>query len=75
MLANRQIELSWREVKKWVGLQGEDLRLLSLLAHQGELIQITGPTDGQKLSFRHDRVRDWILADAASENGPPQPLA
>jgi hypothetical protein len=67
MLANRQIDLSWREVKKWVDLQGEALRLLSLLAHQGELIQITGPTDGQKLSFRHDRVRDWVLADAAAE--------
>ena len=67
MLANRQIELSWREVSSWAGLRGEPLRLLSRLAHDGELIRLTGTSDDQRLSFRHDRVRDWLLADAAAE--------
>jgi hypothetical protein len=67
MLANRQIELSWREVSGWAGLQGEPLRLLGRLAHHGELIRLTGASDDQHLSFRHDRVRDWLLADAAAE--------
>lgn len=67
MLGKRQIELSWREVSGWEGLQGEALRLLSRLAHHGELIQLTGPSDDQRLSFRHDRVRDWLLADAVAE--------
>ena len=67
MLGNRQIELSWNEVHGWQGLQGESLRLLSRLAHAGELIRFTGSSDDQRLSFRHDRVRDWLLADAAAE--------
>jgi len=67
MLAKRQIELCWREVSGWAGLQGEALRLLGRLAHYGELIRYTGPSDDQRLLFRHDRVRDWILADAAAE--------
>jgi len=67
MLANRQIELSWREVSSSAGLQGEPLRLLGRLTHSGELIRLSGPSDYQRLSFRHDRVRDWLLADAAAE--------
>ena len=66
-LANRQIELSWREVSGWARLQGEPLRLLGRLGHRGELIRLTGPSDDQGISFRHDRVRDWLLADAATE--------
>ena len=66
MLENRQIELSWREVSGWEGLQEESLRLLSRLAHHGELIQLTGLSDDQRLSFRHDRVCDWLLADAVA---------
>jgi hypothetical protein len=67
MLGKRQIELRWHEVSGWGGLQGEPLRLLSRLAHHGEPIRLTGPSDDQRLSFRHDRVRDWLLADAAAE--------
>ncbi len=66
MLAKRQIDVSWVEVTGWAGLQGESLRLLGRLAHRGELIRFTGPSDDQRLSFRHDRVRDWLLADAAA---------
>lgn len=67
MLANRQIELRWHEVRGWRKLQSEPLRLISRLAHHGELIRFTGLSDGQRLIFRHDRVRDWLLADAATE--------
>ena len=75
MLEKRQIELSWCEVSGWAGLQGEPLRLLSRLARHGELIRFTGPSDDQRLSFRHDRVRDWLLADAAAELDRRRPLA
>jgi hypothetical protein len=67
MLAKRQIELNWREVSSWERLQGEPLRLLGRLAHHGELIRLMGSSDDQRLLFRHDRVRDWLLADAAVE--------
>ncbi|CAK8717683.1 ATP-binding protein [Candidatus Electronema aureum] len=67
MLARRQIELRWQEVSSWANVQGEPLRLLSRLANQGELLRLTGTSDDQRLSFRHDRVRDWLLADAAAD--------
>lgn len=67
MLANRKIELMWREISGWSELQGEPLHIVSRLAHQGEIIRHTGPSGEQRLSFRHDRVRDWLLADAAGE--------
>lgn len=67
MLTNRQFDLSWREIRGWARLQPDSLRLLSLLAHRAELIHFNGPPGDQRLSFRHDRVRDWLLADAATE--------
>jgi hypothetical protein len=67
MMAHRQVELSWREARSWRELQGEPAQRLGILAHRGELIRLTGSSDNQRLSFRHDRVRDWLLADAAAE--------
>lgn len=67
MILNRQINLAWHEVHSWSRLHAEPLRLISRLAHQGELIRFTGPSDDQRISFRHDRVRDWLLADAIAE--------
>lgn len=67
MLERRQIELRWQEISSWANVQGEPLRLLSRLANQGELLRLTGMSDDQQLSFRHDRVRDWLLADAAAD--------
>ncbi|MCP3101894.1 hypothetical protein LZ198_23745 [Myxococcus sp. K15C18031901] len=75
MLASRQLEPTWREVSSWKSLQGEPLRLISSLAQQGELIRIAGPSDEQRLVFRHDRIRDWLLADATAELDRGEALA
>ena len=67
MLAHRQIDLRWINVRDWANVQGEPLRLIGRIAHDGELICLMGPTENQRLVFRHDRVRDWLLADAATD--------
>jgi hypothetical protein len=67
MLARRQIELMWRNLSTWPGIQGEPFRLLSRIAHHGEVMRIDGPSSDQLLLFRHDRVRDWLLADSATD--------
>ena len=67
VLAHRQIDPHWLNVSDWIDVQGEPLRLISHIAHAGELICLMGPTENQRLVFRHDRVRDWLLADAAAE--------
>ena len=67
MLAHRQINPRWLDVSDWTIVQGEPLRLIGCIAHKGELIRLMGSTAEQRLVFRHDRVREWILADSASE--------
>jgi hypothetical protein len=67
MLANRRIELRWRDISDWPELKEKTLHLLGRLTHHGELIRLMGSSDDQRLLFRHDRVRDWLLADAAAD--------
>ena len=67
MLSKRLIKLTWNEIVGWAELRGDPLHLLTSLANCGELIQFIGQSDNQQLSFRHDRIRDWLLADAAAE--------
>ncbi|MDP1923696.1 MAG: hypothetical protein Q8N06_10430 [Hydrogenophaga sp.] len=66
MLLRRRMDLSWREVASWP-LQSKSLRCLKLLAREEELLRLSGPSTDQRLSFRHDRVRDWLLIDAACD--------
>ena len=67
MLAHRQIDPQWLNVSEWANIQGEPLRLIGRIANRGELIHLTNSTVNQRLEFRHDRVRDWLLADATAE--------
>ena len=67
MLAHRQIDPQWHNISEWTNIQGEPLRLIGRIAHDGELIRLTTSTVNPRLVFRHDRVRDWLLADAAAE--------
>ena len=66
MLSRRRLEVAWADITGWVSLQGDPLRMLADLARRRELIRLDGPSDRQSLAFRHDRVRDWLLADAAA---------
>ena len=67
MLSHRQIDPHWLNISDWADVQSEPLRLISRIAHDGELIRLTDSTVNQRLVFRHDRVRDWLLADATAE--------
>lgn len=67
MLLNRKIDLNWLEVASWFNTSGEYRFLLSRTAHKGELLHLVGPSSQQRLIFRHDRVRDWLLADGIIE--------
>ena len=67
MLSHRQIDPHWLNISDWADVQGKPLRLISRIAHDGELIRLTDSTVNQRLVFRLDRVRDWLLADAAEE--------
>ncbi|ESA32608.1 hypothetical protein N836_25165 [Leptolyngbya sp. Heron Island J] len=67
MLSRRKLDLVSNEVTTWEGLQGQNLQLLSQLVDRGKFIRSIGSSDNQRLVFRHDRVRDWLLADAVAD--------
>jgi hypothetical protein len=64
MLLNRQVEPGWIELLAWPALAGHAAALRQLV-HQGDVIRLAGPSTSEKLAFRHDRVREWLLACAA----------
>ena len=66
MLLNRQLEPSWPALISWPILDGHAPRLRHML-HQRDLVRLAGPSTGEYLAFRHDRVRDWLLSQAAFE--------
>lgn len=67
MLLRRQIKLNWLEVKGWSNNSREFSLLLARTARKGELLRLVGTSREQRLIFRHDRVRDWVLADGVTE--------
>lgn len=68
MLRHRTLEPPWREISTWLCLQGEPLRRIADIATRGELAKLTGPSSDQRLVFRHDRVRDFILSASVAES-------
>ena len=67
MLERRCLDLSMPDVAAWFGDTPSTVNMLRHIARFGEIIRVTGPVSDERLAFRHDRVRDWILADAAAD--------
>lgn len=63
MLIDRKMEPNYSELKEWFLDYGSDLTLIKKLAHNRSVIRFVE----EKLIFRHDRIRTWILADAVSK--------
>jgi hypothetical protein len=66
ILLNRQIEPSSTNLLTWPSLS-DHVTALRHLVQQKDVIRFTGPSTAEKLAFRHDRVREWLLARAAFE--------
>ncbi len=67
MLEHRQLDPLWADVRAWPGVSPDDMRLLSHMLHAGELLHLAGASMEQRIGFRHDRLRDWLLVEAATE--------
>lgn len=63
---HRELNPLWTDVRQWSGVSAENLRCLSHLFHDGKLAHLTGRSAEQRVAYRHDRVRDWLLIDAAN---------
>lgn len=78
MLLNRQMEPSWLALLAWPALTGHAPALRHIV-HQGDVIRLAGFSTDEKLAFRHDRVREWLLAQVAFDllraNAMPDEIA
>lgn len=64
MLDKRIVAPSWPDVLSW-DLSPANLACLRAIAAHGELLRLAGPSRSQEVTFRHDRVRDHLLSEAA----------
>lgn len=64
MLRHRSLDPSIEELSSW-DLSSEDREVIRLLCRFDDLIRTEGSSTNQRLRFRHDRVRDWVLTTAA----------
>src|SRR5450759_4680915 len=65
MLLRRQVDPAWSDVITWFNGSPDQLTSLRELAKHGEAIRVAGSAHDARLGFRHDRVRKWLLTDAA----------
>lgn len=64
LLQQRRFEPTWSEILAW-RLSPSTLELVRVIAQGADLLFIDGHSTNARLRFRHDRVRDWVLAEAA----------
>ena len=67
MLERRCLDLSMPDVAAWFGDTPSATKMLRQIARFGEIIRVIGSVSDERLAFRHDRVRNWLLADTAAD--------
>jgi sulfur relay (sulfurtransferase) DsrC/TusE family protein len=69
MLVNRRMEPSWAEIKNWFNAQSQSDNLCAFrqIAQCSEIVQLSEKSGIERIKFRHDRVRAWLLTDAITE--------
>lgn len=64
MMRHRRIEPTWAELSSWMSESSQQLSAIRHLIHEGEVARLSGESS-DRIEFRHDRVRDRILVEAA----------
>jgi len=67
MLHRRRLEPSWLDISGW-NLDSNTREQIKILTKEQGLVAFQGHSTDLKLRFRHDRIRDWILAEAIKNN-------
>jgi hypothetical protein len=66
-LKRRTLDPLWAELETWPELSDSERTLLGRLAGVGDIVRLAGASAKQRVAYRHDRVRDWLLIDAAAD--------
>lgn len=64
LLIHRALEPAWNDVLSFT-LSPETIAAVKEVARHAEILRIDGPSSAMRIRFRHDRVRDWLLTEAA----------
>ena len=64
MLKRRRLEPRFADVLEWTAHKPHVADMLRELAIAGDVVRLGGPTEDQFVVFRHDRVKDYVLAEA-----------
>ena len=66
LLERKQLEPLFTDVVQWMGEQSVVADMLREFVRAGEVAWLAGPAERERIVFRHDRVRDHLLADAVA---------
>src|SRR6266571_3421072 len=63
ILTYRRVDPNWVEIQGWFNNQPDHLAALRQIVRGGELARLIEAGNVERLAFRHDRVRAWLLSD------------
>jgi hypothetical protein len=66
LIRRRSLHPLWSEVETWFGSQSAVRDRLAQLAAQGHVCQLSGTVGPPRLEFRHDRILEYHLSQAAT---------
>lgn len=67
MLSNRRIDPIWTYIQEWMSAQPDHLAAMRQILKDGEVVRLFDDGQFERLAFRHDRVRAWLLSDAVAD--------
>ena len=70
LLERKQLEPAFTDVVEWMGGQSGSASKVRDIVGSREVARLEGSVEQQRIVFRHDRVRDHLLADAVAHALP-----
>ena len=66
LLDRKQLKPSFADLTKWMGEQSNTVQQLREIVRPREVARLEGSGERESIVFRHDRVRDYLFADAVA---------
>jgi hypothetical protein len=67
MLVRREIDPTWRDISEWFREEPVRLAAMREIIQAGGIVRLVVTDQQERLRFRHDRVRAWLLSEALSD--------
>lgn len=64
MVIERTVYPKWHQIRNWLAGNNDILSAIRRLVKQGKIIQLGMASSDERLAYRHDRVRDYLLTRA-----------